>query len=120
MGYRTLANNTYYSNVNDRHIMKEDAVFNEELRDYIFIDNSKNDQESINRSLEYIRKRKEEREKLEKKKKTSNEGLGSIFERYFGGNVDRVIADYGLDNTVNYINAVRQELSNDTEPVSES
>jgi len=102
--------------------MKEDAVFNEELRDYIFIDDSKNDQESINRSLEYIRKRKEEREKLEKKKKTSNEGLSSIFERYFGGNVDRVIADYGLDDTVrqDYINAVRQELSNDTEPVSES
>jgi hypothetical protein len=123
MGYRTLANNTYYSNVNDRHIMMEDAVFNEELRDYIFIDDSKNDQESINRKLEYIRKR--EREKLKKKKKSNSEGLSSIFERYFGGNIDAGGQfDYSLSgaSVEELINTVRQRqgLSNDTEPVTES
>lgn len=91
--YRTHPNNTHYSSVNDAHIMKEDAIFNEELRDYIFMDDSKNNQESINRSLEYIRKRKEEREKLENTKKRKSDGLHSIFERYFGGHqpVEQVV-----------------------------
>ena len=65
-GYRTHANNVFYSEINDAIILKEDAVYNEEISDYIFIDNSFNNMDRINERISLIRKQKEERESRRK------------------------------------------------------
>jgi hypothetical protein len=59
-GYRTHQNNLFYSDVNDKYILKEDALYNEELGDYIFIDDSLNDKSRIQSRLDYITRKKEE------------------------------------------------------------
>jgi hypothetical protein len=58
-GYRTHLDNTKFSSVNAMHIMKEDVTYHSELRDYIFIDDSKNKKEAISARLESIRKESE-------------------------------------------------------------
>ena len=63
-GYRTHSNNIFYSDINDAVILKEDAIYNEELGDYVFIDNSFNNTERINERIDLIRKRKSVRKKV--------------------------------------------------------
>ena len=59
-GIRTHPNNTFYSEIYDISILKEDAKLHEELRDYIFLDDSLNNLELIDSYLEQIRKREED------------------------------------------------------------
>jgi hypothetical protein len=93
VGYRTLANNTYYSEVNDQHIMKDDAKFDDDLNDYIFSDDSKNNHERIKERMDYIRKRKEEREKMTQT--TKRNSISSMFDRYFmSSDIESIISDY--------------------------
>jgi hypothetical protein len=95
VGYRTIPNNTYYSDVNNQNIMKEDAKFDEDLNDYIFIDDSKNNQERIKERMDYLRKRQEEREK---RKKTSN-SINSIFDRYFlSSDIERILSEASIQS----------------------
>jgi len=56
-GYRTHLDNTRYSSINKKRIMKEDAIYNKELEDYIFIDDTKNDKEAISKKLGPIKEK---------------------------------------------------------------
>lgn len=49
--------NTFYSETNDMHIIKSDAIWSEEFQDYIFSDFTKNDQESLNSRIEQLGRR---------------------------------------------------------------
>ena len=60
--YWTSTNHVRHSGINDCYILKEDAIMNNDLGEYIFIDNSLNNMEVINHKLEQIRKYREERE----------------------------------------------------------
>jgi len=81
-GIRTHPDNTYYSEIYDVSILKEDAKFHEELRDYIFLDDSKNNDELINKYLEHIRKREEEMRNAFKRGKK----LHDFYETFIQGN----------------------------------
>jgi len=100
VGYRTIPNNTYYSDVNNQNIMKEDAKFDEDLNDYIFIDDSKNNQERIKERMDYLRKRQEEREKREKTaQSTKKNSIHSIFDRYFSSSdIERFLSEASIQS----------------------
>ena len=67
-GYRTHQSNLFYSDVNDKYILKEDALYHEELGDYVFIDNNLNNTNSIENRLDFLIKRREQIEKSVKRK----------------------------------------------------
>ncbi len=66
--YYTSSNNLYFSEINDTYILKEDAEYSEEIKDYIFKQYDKNDEVKYNERKEYIKKKEEEREKSKKVK----------------------------------------------------
>jgi hypothetical protein len=67
----TSPNNCKYSNILDTYILERDCVYNDELRDYIFNDDNKsqNDNERINSQLEYIREERREREERDSRRR---------------------------------------------------
>ena len=68
---RTSHNNVNYSEINDQYILRRDAIYDEEINEYLF--NEENDKfnniEKINERKEYLRKR---REKMVKKDSQSH------------------------------------------------
>ena len=68
---RTSHNNVNYSEINDQYILRRDAIYDEEISEYLF--NEENDKfnniEKINERKEYLRKR---REKMVKKDSQSH------------------------------------------------
>lgn len=78
-GIRTHPNNTHYSEIYGISILKEDCKYHEEIDDYIFADDSKNNQELIDSLLEKINKRSKEH------KKVKDRVVSSLYDRYFGG-----------------------------------
>ncbi len=67
----TSPNNCKYSNILDTYILERDCVYNDELRDYIFNDDNKsqNDNERIDSQLEYIREERREREERDSRRR---------------------------------------------------
>ena len=68
----TSPNNCKYSNILDTYILERDCVYNDELRDYIFNDDNKsqNDNERIDSQLEYIREKRREREERDSRRRS--------------------------------------------------
>jgi len=106
-GYRTHQSNVYYSEINDKYILKEDANYLEEINDYVFIDDSLNRQEAIKDRITYLKMRNEQREQSRKKReqdlrqieqRSNRSAISTIFNSYFtpssGINVDRLVEEY--------------------------
>ena len=55
---RVYSSNTNFSDINDCYIHKDDCIYNDEIRDYLFIDESKNNQIKLKARLEYLEKSK--------------------------------------------------------------
>jgi hypothetical protein len=58
LGYRVFAGNVKYSDINDTHLHIDDCFFDEELRDWIYKDDSLNNQERISQKRAEIEKYK--------------------------------------------------------------
>ena len=50
-----------YSEVNHAYILKEDSVRNEEIRDWLFADDSRNDQVALKKRIKYFKKAEKEK-----------------------------------------------------------
>lgn len=92
----TSHNNVRYSDINDDYIISEESVYDNELQDYIFGDkySDKNDSDRIERRRLEIRKRNEERARLQDEREAERSKLNSE-------KTEEVITDYsdllGLD-----------------------
>ena len=77
---RTSHNNVNYSEIHDQYILCRDARYDEEIGEYLF--NEENDRfnntERINERREYLRKRREEKEKTPRKKKSTSSWIESL------------------------------------------
>lgn len=73
----TSFQNVNFSNINEDHILCKDSVYNSELGDYLFNEeyNRFNNIERINARKEYIKQRKEEREKRFRKNQAVEQNL---------------------------------------------
>jgi len=60
LGYRVFSGHVHYSEINDYHLHKDDSHYDDELRDWVFNDDSKNNQENL-KERERLRRQMEER-----------------------------------------------------------
>jgi hypothetical protein len=69
--FYTTSNNAFYSEVNEQYILRVDAIFNEDIQDYIFNDeqNEFNNKEAIIKRLEYYENRRRKIEEMEKRER---------------------------------------------------
>jgi len=100
--FYTHHDNCYYSECNDKYILRDDAVYCEEAQDYIFkIELGKNNnRERIDDRIAYNKQREEERKQYEearqKKKKKSSSTLDELMN---GVSLDSAGSFYELYNT---------------------
>ena len=84
----THHDNCYYSECNDRYILRDDAIYCEDARDYIFTEEneSHNNREAIDRRIAYNKEREEMRNKKGSTKSKISDYLGSVGSETF--NID--------------------------------
>ena len=106
---RTAHSNVNYSDIHDQYILCRDTIYDQEINDYLF--NEKNDKfnniERINERREYLKKRREEREKSSKSKTTST-WIESLINQY---------DTLGLDGSVD-INDIISYSSMSDQPIT--
>ncbi len=68
---RVFNGDLHFSDVNDCYIYKDDCIWDEELRDYIFSDSSMNNEKSIQRRKDWLERRRKERDEEESRLRNS-------------------------------------------------
>lgn len=76
-GITTNANNTQYSEVFDVNILRRDAIYREDIKSYVYTDDTRNDQVRIQEREAWFKSRREQRDEEEKRIKKREEERGA-------------------------------------------